>query len=153
MTRLVEVNGVVVELAPAQGAVDLVSRGDNYLVLRRGNRVVKTYFARNEHCLWTSAHGRNFRIRDRLDDLSQSTGPAQSVERNLTAPMPGTIIRVLSSPGDTVKAGQVLVIVEAMKMENEVRATADAVVERVLVSPGQQVGFGEVLVEVKPVGE
>jgi acetyl/propionyl-CoA carboxylase alpha subunit len=70
-----------------------------------------------------------------------STGP-----QRITAPMPGKVVRVLVSPGDAVKARQGLVVVEAMKMENELRASRDAHVRDVFVSEGQSVEAGTVLV-------
>ncbi|HUR51404.1 MAG TPA: biotin carboxylase N-terminal domain-containing protein [Mycobacteriales bacterium] len=64
---------------------------------------------------------------------------------SLVAPMPGTVLRVAVEPGDDVKAGDALVVLEAMKMEHGVRAVADGRVEEVLVTPGQQVDAGAVL--------
>jgi len=64
----------------------------------------------------------------------------------VVAPMPGLIVRVNVSPGDTVAAGQGLVVVEAMKMENELKAPADGVVARVSVEAGAAVEKGAVLV-------
>jgi len=63
------------------------------------------------------------------------------------APMPGLIVRVEVQPGQVVEAGQGVVIMEAMKMENELRAEAPGVVSRVLVQAGQAVEKGAVLVE------
>jgi biotin carboxyl carrier protein len=62
--------------------------------------------------------------------------------------MPGTVLAVRVSPGDLVEAGQVLVVLEAMKMENTVPAPLAGRVERVLVEVGQQVQRAEALVEV-----
>lgn len=64
----------------------------------------------------------------------------------LVAPMPGLIVRVHVRPGDVVAAGQPLVVMEAMKMENELRATAAGVVRSVAVLPGAAVEKGTVLV-------
>jgi acetyl-CoA/propionyl-CoA carboxylase biotin carboxyl carrier protein len=64
----------------------------------------------------------------------------------ITAPMQGTIVKVLVEVGDAVAAGQALVVLEAMKMENHVNADADGTVKEVRVSPGQAVGGGDVLV-------
>jgi pyruvate carboxylase subunit B len=64
--------------------------------------------------------------------------------------MPGLVVRVSVSVGDTVSAGQGLVVVEAMKMENELRASAAGVVTAVLAVPGHVVEKGAVLVELGP---
>jgi len=64
---------------------------------------------------------------------------------SLVAPMPGTVIRVEVTAGDEVKAGDTLVVLEAMKMEHAVHASADGTVGEVLVSAGQQVEPGAVL--------
>lgn len=68
----------------------------------------------------------------------------------LKAPMPGLVVRVLVTPGQTVEAGKGLVVLEAMKMENELRATTSGVVQRVVVSAGQPVEKGQPLVEFVP---
>jgi biotin carboxyl carrier protein len=64
---------------------------------------------------------------------------------SLVAPMPGTVIRVGPAVGDAVKAGDVVVVLEAMKMEHGVKAPVDGTVEEVLVTPGAQVAEGAVL--------
>ncbi len=69
-------------------------------------------------------------------------------EGSLTAPMPGTVLRVTAVVGDEVKAGDALVVLEAMKMEHAVKAVADGTVSDVLVEPGAQVDAGAVLVVV-----
>jgi biotin carboxyl carrier protein len=66
--------------------------------------------------------------------------------RHVIAPMPGKVVRVLVSAGETVAARQGLVVVEAMKMQNEIRAPKDGVIERVFVREGQAVTTGEALV-------
>ena len=66
---------------------------------------------------------------------------------SLEAPMPGRIAAVRVASGASVSKGDVLVVLEAMKMEHAVRAPKDGAVERVLVSEGQMVGLGDVLVE------
>lgn len=71
--------------------------------------------------------------------------PAVSGEP-VKSPMPGTIINVLVKPGQAVKTGDVLVILEAMKMENEIKAAKDATVVSVAVNKGESVDTGAVLV-------
>jgi biotin carboxyl carrier protein len=70
--------------------------------------------------------------------------PAGSV--TITSPMPGTILNVNVKAGDTVKKGQVLLILEAMKMENEIVAPADGKISSVNVSKSSVVSVGDVLI-------
>ncbi|MGN6391011.1 MAG: biotin/lipoyl-containing protein [Gemmatimonadales bacterium] len=68
----------------------------------------------------------------------------------LRAPMPGLVVRVQAQPGQAVTPGSGLVVLEAMKMENELRSSAAAVVRAVRVAPGEAVEKGQVLVEFDP---
>jgi len=65
--------------------------------------------------------------------------------QNVNAPMPGTILDVKVSAGQTVKAGQILFILEAMKMENEILSPCDGTVGTVAVTKGQAVETGALL--------
>jgi biotin carboxyl carrier protein len=89
-------------------------------------------------------HVRNGRTRH----APESAGAAGSLQR-IIAPMPGKVVRVLVTPGTAVKARQGLVVVEAMKMENEVRALRDGQVREVLVVEGQSVDAGATLLIVE----
>ena len=71
----------------------------------------------------------------------------------IIAPMPGTIVSVEVEEGESVEAGQGLVIVEAMKMENEVRAQAAGCVQVIHVASGDAVEKGKILVELVPLEE
>ena len=79
-----------------------------------------------------------------------ASAPAATVNlaagETVEAPMPGNIIRVDVKQGDTVKAGQILVILEAMKMENEIVAPKDGTVAQVVTSKGSVVDTGAPLV-------
>ena len=76
-------------------------------------------------------------------------GATGSGPQRVTSPMPGKVVRVLVKPGDEVKARQGLVVVEAMKMENELRAARDGRVRDVSVAEGQSVDAGTLLVVVE----
>jgi biotin carboxyl carrier protein len=65
--------------------------------------------------------------------------------QQIVAPMPGKIVRVLVREGELVEAGQGLLVVEAMKMQNEIRSPKSGTVERVLAQEGQPVNAGEIL--------
>ena len=70
-------------------------------------------------------------------------------EQAVVAPMPGRVVRVLVAPGDTVAARQGVVVVEAMKMENELRSPKAGTVKEVAVTPGTSVEAGRVLVVIE----
>jgi len=70
-----------------------------------------------------------------------STGTMQG--GTIKAPLPGVVSDVMVNKGDRVEKGAVLMVLEAMKMENEIYAPADGVVEEIFVEVGQQVGRGD----------
>lgn len=75
-----------------------------------------------------------------------SGGSAGKVK--VTAPMPGTILKIVASVGDKVKRGQVLLILEAMKMENEIVAPSDGEIASINVTSGSSVNAGDLLVSI-----
>lgn len=85
-------------------------------------------------------------IREMTGAGAGPTGP-----RPIVAPMPGMVVRIEVDEGDVVRPGQGVVIVEAMKMENELTADVDGVVTRVHAREGQAVEKDEVLVDLGPV--
>ena len=85
-------------------------------------------------------------VRDPREWRRKQGGPAETQGRQpVLAAMPGKVIRVLAQAGEAIEAGQGIVVVEAMKMQNEVRAPKSGRVERVLVTEGQSVNACEVL--------
>ncbi len=88
--------------------------------------------------------GARTRFGRRPRDASSAAGPAR-----LTSPMPGRVVRILARAGDAVAAGQPLVVVEAMKMENELRAPKGGTVIDVRVSEGASVDANTVVMVVE----
>jgi acetyl/propionyl-CoA carboxylase alpha subunit len=83
-----------------------------------------------------------------VDDIAHREAAAHG-ESELTAPMPGTVIKVLVAVGDHVSARQPLLVLEAMKMETPVTAPYDAIVRKLNVTEGDRVAGGAVLVELE----
>jgi len=79
---------------------------------------------------WQGRHGHTVEVEGRLQIL---------------APMPGKILRLLVKQGDLIQAGQGILVVEAMKMQNEVRSRKTGIVEKLLVVEGKTVNAGELL--------
>ena len=103
-------------------------------------------------------HSRGRRLRaDVVDERTRAiremtgAGAGAAGPRPVVAPMPGMVVKVEVEEGDVVEAGQGVVIVEAMKMENELKADARATVLKIRVEEGQAVDKDELLVELGPV--
>ena len=98
--------------------------------------------------LQVHAGGRQFRVevRDLRDASRLSRVATGSGRQNISTPMPGKVVRMLVREGDAVEAGQGLVVVEAMKMQNEMKASRAGRVVEVRVRDGETVGAGDTLV-------
>ena len=81
-----------------------------------------------------------------LDRFGMDAG-ASSADREVRAPMPGLVLRLLVKAGDAVEAGQGVAVLEAMKMENEPKAPASGVIANVRVAEGDAVGKNDLLIE------
>lgn len=75
--------------------------------------------------------------------------PVAAADKTVSAPMPGNILSVSVKPGDVVKSGDTLMILEAMKMENEILAPADGTIDQVFVQKGSTVETGAALCSLK----
>jgi 3-methylcrotonyl-CoA carboxylase alpha subunit len=80
----------------------------------------------------------------------RAVGPKQARGPEVCPPMPSVVVRVLVEVGQTVKAGEAVAVVSAMKMESTLTAPFDGIVEAVLAAEGDQVGPDDVLVRVRP---
>jgi acetyl/propionyl-CoA carboxylase alpha subunit len=114
--------------------------------------VVRKREGRGHYLLWLDGftyevEALDERTRTIRDLAAAAAGPPGTAP--LVAPMPGLIVRVSVQPGDVVAAGQGLVVMEAMKMENELRAPGAGRVKAVLTKPGSAVEKGAVLVELE----
>ena len=75
--------------------------------------------------------------------VSAPAAPVSGSGTTVAAPMPGNILKVMVKPGDAVKSGQILLLLEAMKMENEIYSPCDGTVSSVLVSVGGTVNSND----------
>jgi biotin carboxyl carrier protein len=90
-------------------------------------------------------------VTDPLTHLARQGAAGKGARRRqqVTAYMPGRVVSVLVAAGDSVQPGQGVLVLEAMKMENEIQAEHDGVIQRVCVAPGQAVEGGDVLFELE----
>jgi propionyl-CoA carboxylase alpha chain len=131
---------------PTDESIHLVSASADEVVLSDGNGVARSFaVARHDQDVYIdSARGPVH-----LVALPRFPEPGSAVEKgSLVAPMPGNVIRIGATVGDTVTAGQPLIWLEAMKMEHTITAPADGVLAELNVDTGHQVEVGAVLARV-----
>jgi len=109
--------------------VDVIAKGTEYTVYTRG--VFKTFKVYNEEALLHE---------------SLKAGGGMGAGAELTSGMPGKIVKIFVKPGDEVNEGDPILIMEAMKMENEMRAASPVKVKDILVREGENVETGATLV-------
>ena len=146
-------NGIEVDGKPVTAHLEEVDGTPIYLLTIAGalhRLAVVRGEGRGKYSIWTDDHRfdvealdeRRRAIREMTGRSAAATGPAP-----LVAPMPGLVVRINVQAGDEVQPGQPLVVMEAMKMENELRATTPGFVVAIRVQPGAVVEKGTVLVE------
>jgi biotin carboxyl carrier protein len=114
--------------------------------------VVRPGSTRGTYTLWLD--GYRFEVEaldERMRTIRELSGAAAGPKgpAPIIAPMPGLVVRINAKVGDQVQAGQGLVVMEAMKMENELRAQAAGTVKSILVSTGTAVEKGMLLIELE----
>ena len=131
------------------GSVGPVTRvGDGVYQVEVDGRTETLYVAGPASDRWVFWNGRVFRG-DFRQNRERRPAERTSGNRALTAPMPATVVRIHVKPGDTVTKGQILMLLEAMKMELPIRAPGDGVVSAVHGREGQLVDADAVLLELK----
>ncbi len=124
----------------------------NELHYRLGDRTVRVFLAREGERTFVSLDGRQYVVAEsRAETGRPGGGDDRTAEGSLRikAPMPGKVTKVAVAEGEEVRKNQTLVIVEAMKMENEIKTSFDGVVKKVHVAVGDLVDAEKPLVEVE----
>lgn len=134
---------------PTWKAVELDRVGDSGLyLLMVDSRPIEIYLERRRGgaIVTIGRHAFDYDVgRWRASAGPRSRHPGAAGSR-ITAPMTGSIVEVRCAPGETVASGDVLLVIESMKMNNELRSPSDCVIESVPVKAGQRVKAGETLV-------
>jgi len=127
--------------------VDAVLARPNVLSLRIGNKAyeVKCERVAGDVHIWVGSQRFAPEVRDPRSLRSRSHAADEQGPRKLTAPMPGKVVRILLAQGVEVEAGAGVVVVEAMKMQNEVKSPKKGTIQKILVTEGAAVSAGDVL--------
>ena len=147
-------DGLRVRLDDQEFCVDFLQVDPGLYSLLIGGRSYEIDLLELEDALMVLVDGQPFRVeiqeeRERRLRAARGKGQAQGGRRTVTAPMPGKVVRLLVRPGDPVRAGDGIVVVEAMKMENELKAPAAGTVKEIRVEEGRAVSGGDVLVVIE----
>lgn len=130
---------------------DIVRLSDGVYSLIAGSRSIEVAVNRRGDDWEATTGGRTYRLQLGGGAMAAGdTGTGDNGPYELRATLPGKILEVQVTPGQAVQEGDGLVVVEAMKMENELRAPFDACVERIAVEKGQTVETGSLLCVLSP---
>jgi len=150
--ELVEHNNIYVS-NPERG-IEIVQRDEETLWIVTPNKVhtlrcLNIDRATKEVTLLHQGQKHTLKISEPIDEILASMGLEDALTPKIDfvkAPMPGLVLDVKVQPGDTIKKGETLLILEAMKMENAIKSPIDAVVKSIEVKPQQAVDKNAVLV-------
>jgi biotin carboxyl carrier protein len=123
---------------PRRDVLSIVIEGQAYEVKREQGR--------EDLHLWVKSARYPVQLRDPRSLRSRRAGAGEAAgPRKMTAPMPGKVVRILVEEGATVEAGQGVVVVEAMKMQNELKSPKNGTVQKITTKEGATVNAGDVL--------
>ncbi len=142
----VEVDGVSYEVDRVK-----LSDGQRSLLIEGSQSELSVVRLKAGRYLVTSRRGEaTFDVRDPLDHLARTTSsPQHEGAQSVTAYMPGRVVTILAAVGDEVEQGQGIVVLEAMKMENEIATEIAGRVSEIFVEAGQSVEGGDPLFEIE----
>ncbi|MGB6477398.1 MAG: biotin/lipoyl-containing protein [Candidatus Sulfotelmatobacter sp.] len=127
--------------------VDAVLARPEVLSLRIGDQAyeIKSEHVANDWHVWVGSARFACEVRDPRALRSRARAADDRGPRKLTAPMPGKVVRVLLREGDAVEAGAGVLVVEAMKMQNEIKSPKKGTIQKMLAAEGVAVNAGDVL--------
>jgi pyruvate carboxylase subunit B len=144
-------SGVTLDGVPVKVDVQSIDGGFHYSLLV-GAASHEVFVERCQDVCFVTLGGQRYRVQiedERARRLGERrTAVEEAGEAEVTSPMPGVVVAVLVEAGQEVRTGEGLLILEAMKMENEIRALRTGVVEAVHVTPGQRVSQDDALVRI-----
>jgi 3-methylcrotonyl-CoA carboxylase alpha subunit len=140
-------DGWTLDANGAAHALQLVSSDAGKLAIRIDGRAVQGTVKRDGDLLHVFTGGAHHQLA--WNDPLAHAGEQEAAGGRLTAPMPGKVVAVIAANGQTVRKGEPLVIMEAMKMEHTIAAPSDGLVEEVLYQVGDQVADGAPLLAFK----
>lgn len=133
-------------------SIDLFFFGNDCTFIDQNNVFNANIVGNKSHyTVWRPQGSLNFQVESEYRRIvGILRGQSLEASNNIYAKMPGKMAKIFVKPGDTVTVGQAVAVMEAMKMENEIRSTIEGEVTGVGVKEGQAVETGTLLIEIKP---
>jgi biotin carboxyl carrier protein len=161
-----EIEGKTSEVEVRRDGERLLARVDNreyelevsepepgVFLLKHNDRVFNTFaLERTDGTSEVSVNGKSFDVQIIDPKRLRASGSEHSHDHGLVeikTAMPGKVVRILTAAGETVEKGSGVIVVEAMKMQNEMRSPKDGVIKEIRVSEGVTVNAGDVLVVIE----
>jgi acetyl/propionyl-CoA carboxylase alpha subunit len=119
------------------------------VVVSNGTAIERLFLVTVGETTWVFHNGDTFELMVEAESRTPSTGARRGHHEALMAPMPATVVSIDTRPGETVRRGAILMVLEAMKMELPVRAPSDGTVAAVHCRPGDLVQPGVPLIELQ----
>jgi biotin carboxyl carrier protein len=141
-------NTIRVRIRDKEITAEFTPNADGGGILTIDERRYRIFGARRKDSIFVSVGPASFEFKPAEASSRRRARGLAAAE--ITAPMPGKVLKVLVRDGDLVEAGQALVVIEAMKMETTLAAEGAAIVKHVRVEEGQSVDHGAVLIELSP---
>ncbi len=144
--------GFAVRVGEAVFDAEIRMIAEHEILLFVGRRAVRAFFAQEGDRLHVFLGGREHILSPPARDRASGGGddPAHEDGCRIKAPMPGKVIKVLVAEGEAVRRNQTLAILEAMKMENEIKSAGEGVVRKIHVAEGDLVDAERILLEIEP---
>lgn len=125
----------------------------NVVSILIGNRSFQVYLAKDKEKRYLSLGGQQLIVQEALGEAEKYEREEERTQKDelmVMAPMPGKVIKINVSENEEIRKNQTLAIVEAMKMENEIKSSIDGRVKKILVSVGELVDSENPLIELEP---
>jgi biotin carboxyl carrier protein len=144
-----------VKVGDIEYKLDISQLSDHTYSLKLGNEIFQittTKLGNNKYSFLIDGHYFESFVRTKLEEETENILKSNLNSNNeikIISPMPGMILRVNKKVGDKVTKGESLILLEAMKMENELKATEDGIVSDILIEPGKSVEKNQILIITK----
>ncbi len=122
-----------------------VQLDEHILLLETPEGRLPVYIVRHSQEVLAQIHGESFQLLEEDAEHGLADGAGTDDDKVLAAPVPAKVVKILVAPGDAVKRGQAVIILDSMKVELELKASAAGKVREVLAQEGQQLAMGQSL--------